>query len=1259
MQNVIGRIVQAGKPPVSQKGSTFSGNHWGRNTLLKSLLAAAVTGLVFCTFAEESRSLFHQPEADAERVAISQAEGGGLWFKTEKGRLLAGVSVEGRNADKTALAAAALNSPDFVDPDALCLQFDASQCLKENEDKVVVRLYGISEADAALCAGKPLHCELWAKASVDGAPCRLFLEGNDGKHYYKAVPLVANRKWTRLSLDIPLAPETLTKLWIRLDLSGRTIYTISSPSVFAGTNEEETSAAAADNLILNGGAENGWNAICVLDPASMANSRGELLNFAKDGFIQPPYSEWVLDDEVSYSGRYSFKGIHRSTTGAQSSLYFNPVPFEVGKPACFSIAMKADRKCRGGLGLFIANALAYGKSVALDTEWRRFSLFIPAWGSPVEGISKSGDVSTGYGCPLRLAYPRIDIPEGCDFIWLDDAAYAMAASAEPTHNDVSIRGGLDRGTTAYQPGETVRAVYEIENASSVPLELQLVFEGYNYFGELVSSVPAGSIRLSGGEIAGKNYDFKPTLLGPQNLILKVSCEKSGRIFSHSSYFGVFRRAEKLHPWFGENADPKPNAKTLSRYLKDFGIGSVRLWESYNHDLDRPLGFDDVSIYKGEGFYTLMCTGYGPTGEGALVPVDLAPYETYLAHLATEHKGEIDCYEILNEVNIWGARTPNPDPSKFTYMSVDRYVDTLAAAFKALKSADPSIRIGGPTTCHTDVAWTAGVLEKGGAKYLDIITEHPYRARPEMPDYERDIVSMKTVIEKYGGGLPVYADECGEIMPQAPDEITVSNKVRDSVARSVRMQLIAYANGVEKYFHFSANLQNVGSCWSILYLGNPAFPGDVRPNPYLYAVRSMQEHVDGAKPMGRIDVGSAFRCYALERDGKRILAFWKCQEEDRPSTVSFRLPVKDFRIFDIMGNPVAVEGDSFPVSPSPCYIETSMKLAELKALFTSASISGVGLPFSLGVSILGENSFAVNVENRINNPISGRLELTDETGVVEGAKTMEFKAVPPDAVSSLVFTTSSPIGIEPKPVKVRAVLEDASAFDVREFVLQAMLCPKAQPPVTLDGDLSDWPDSAKPVELKAVKATEALWKPEDEAIRGRTRVCWRDDGLYIAVEVDKRDFFPDATVKGPAELYKGDSLQVDFDPLKDGKVARGNETLFDDDDFEYDVGIFNGANTVYRRRASSARYDGLGKEIGLLKGEVEMAVRHVPGKTVYELKFPQSAISPFRLASGSSLRWDVIANLNNGEGRIGWLELTRGIGQCKSPGDFMEIILTEK
>ena len=190
---------------------------------------------------------------------------------------------------------------------------------------------------------------------------------------------------------------------------------------------------------------------------------------------------------------------------------------------------------------------------------------------------------------------------------------------------------------------------------------------------------------------------------------------------------------------------------------------------------------------------------------------------------------------------------------------------------------------------------------------------------------------------------------------------------------------------------------------------------------------------------------------------------------------------------------------------------------------------------------------------------------------------------------------------------------------------------------------------------AVKTKSEFWHETDKNITAELRTAWDDDNFYIGIVVNKPKFCQkEAAV---SNMWKGDSIQIGFDPMKN---APENSGKYGDDDFEYSVGLLRGENIVYRHHASSATYDSLQKYLGKVgQDEVKTSIKAANGRTVYELAFARRAISPFRLIKGQSMCWNVIVNLNNGEGRMGWLELTPGIGQKpKRPDQFMPVVLTD-
>ena len=178
----------------------------------------------------------------------------------------------------------------------------------------------------------------------------------------------------------------------------------------------------------------------------------------------------------------------------------------------------------------------------------------------------------------------------------------------------------------------------------------------------------------------------------------------------------------------------------------------------------------------------------------------------------------------------------------------------------------------------------------------------------------------------------------------------------------------------------------------------------------------------------------------------------------------------------------------------------------------------------------------------------------------------------------------------------------------------------------------------------------------------TVVAWvpfgAGDGVWHAEDFErifrqaaKHGFHPGG--ENVMNLWKGDGLQIAFDTMKNAqKMATG----YDDEDFEYDLAMFNGKPTVFRRKASLAYHDSLHKPLGVVE-DVALDIAHEGRRTIYTIKFSPQAVSPFRLDRGESMRFAVLANLCDGETRYGALETAPGIlVEGKWPYGFQEIVL---
>ena len=167
-----------------------------------------------------------------------------------------------------------------------------------------------------------------------------------------------------------------------------------------------------------------------------------------------------------------------------------------------------------------------------------------------------------------------------------------------------------------------------------------------------------------------------------------------------------------------------------------------------------------------------------------------------------------------------------------------------------------------------------------------------------------------------------------------------------------------------------------------------------------------------------------------------------------------------------------------------------------------------------------------------------------------------------------------------------------------------------------------------------------------------RSKWDSARLYLAFEVKKDGFHPVDT-HGESAAWLGDGIQFALDTI--ANAPKGTAGL-QDDDFEYLLSLYQGKPLLNRLAASASSYDSLSKSLGRTD-QGDCAIRRTADGVVYELALPPVSISPFKLLPGSATRFSFIVNMNDGEKRVGWIELTPGIGQQpKRPDQFMDMVL---
>lgn len=187
-----------------------------------------------------------------------------------------------------------------------------------------------------------------------------------------------------------------------------------------------------------------------------------------------------------------------------------------------------------------------------------------------------------------------------------------------------------------------------------------------------------------------------------------------------------------------------------------GMGYVRADFDTSKVLDLKSGEYDFSSYDSlfdeverRGF-RLLPIFYG-LERGC--PGDMAKYAEYLQTTLTHYRGRFPVVEIWNEPNL-AHYFRGADPAAYT--------KTLKAAYEAIKSADPSVRVMYAGVAGIPFDWIKASLEEGAGNYFDVMNVHPY-TQPRAPEglldvrleLLRDLMAQFNVADK-----PIWMSEMG-------------------------------------------------------------------------------------------------------------------------------------------------------------------------------------------------------------------------------------------------------------------------------------------------------------------------------------------------------------------------------------------------------------------------------------------------------------------------------------------------------------------
>jgi hypothetical protein len=611
-----------------------------------------------------------------------------------------------------------------------------------------------------------------------------------------------------------------------------------------------------------------------------------------------------------------------------------------------------------------------------------------------------------------------------------------------------------------------------------------------------------------------------------------------------------------------------------------------------------------------------------------------------------------------------------------------FVDLMRAAARGIRRTRPDavIMTPDPTNMYpgNGIREMESFIRAGMLEFCDVVAIHPYRPRPEEPDFDADTQALLTMLDRYGFAGEIWFTEGIYFTPYrlprfgleptrfsdfwrcGPFSYDIGTGERICAAYQMRMWLTAlkYARRVR---------QLTGGVKDRLLDMNRT------PRAVVWAPNTLGHLLGDASFVCDLDIGEDARGYLFE-DGEHrpVAVIWNTDpevddEKTAPTTCSVPFGNTHFEVFDAFGArlPMAEFADQ-PILPLPTFIRGRPGAVEaFRAAFAELRRpEGAPIPVAVRVTVRDQQSVVVALTNRRARPVD--LEAVVAIGTRAQRLDMQLKAretresvfpLSGDALRGI----STPVRVELDCEGRRSVIADEQIY--------VLAIPRAATPPVIDGDLSEWEDNLIPMPHRTVEfppsrkacgarldeflATPPVWRgPQDLSARFGWR--WDSDALYLAVEItDDVVAFPSASER----TYMFDSLQIYFDTAGDARSRR--EQGYDNNDWSFDIAASAPATEVWIERGQVPEWQLCFLRKGPAEGVRARCIKTDTGYT-WEIAFPADEIRPLRLEKGTVFGMALLINENDNDYRKRGLTLTPdGTEPHQNPHLYPAAVLMDK
>lgn len=928
-------------------------------------------------------------------------------------------------------------------------------------------------------------------------------------------------------------------------------------------------------------------------------------------FADPPgRTVWAVDDGIGRSGRRSARytvarGFH------PRMLCSRALAVEPGKPITVSYWARSDRP-GAGAHLFVSGVTWADFPVvrydAYTAEWQRFSATF-----------------TPKGPFLRVCLGDhwwADTARQVDGanIWFDDVQLEDGPAAGP-FSQLPMHACSDTGTAgqllalgAGRPGLAVR-VFNTSGAPAViatTVRIQDAQRRTLQEDSFSSTLPAWgaashALALEPGDVRGLLRVEMQLDGGGQRIV------RHGRVCLYEPITDVGRLRYGLRL-------EQPSVEQI-RALQPLGVSGS-------------LGFAPLADPAAEP--ALRTAGWmhitGPYVRG--FPFDFykqprpdaaawTAFSDWFAPIAAAHPGQM-WWKTFNEPNCGGHLATAAD-----------LVAGVAAIRARVKAVNPQAMILTPDPYNASrggQGWLEEFLAAGGARVVDAIAIHSYRARPEDPDLDQDIQGLIALKAKHGlGAAPILFTEGEGYQRYTVPEVGVS----PFGFWDWRMGTLGNDLGRSELTAAALMSRTLLACLKNdpvrLYLSWTDGDADEVPHATLASVNWLLARLRHATFAREFAIGDDLRAYLFTTpDQRSVAAVWSTSlPVDRGEKPGIDLDValpSGTEVRDFFGTPLpAAAGGRLRIDGHPTYLLGGPGSAErLAAALAAGNVDGLSTTMvDTTLRLDGAAGLAVAVRNRLTHPLRGALDVAVAGKAVDrAAMDLAAKQVVEQRVPLPPIAANRMVDI---PVAL-AFTEEGGSLNRREERLRRLAIPRLEQTVAIDGDDAEWAGvPAIDLDARARMAWGAAdpWKGVGD-LSARIRFGWRDDGLYLLAQVAD-DVHLQA--KSPEDAWRQDSLQLYVDLLADGRDRPGSGYDANDETFSVSA-AGGGPGRIWRDYTPEW-------QIGFVKhGPVDApcVVKRSGNVTTYELRLPAKELFPLAMKPGTAFGCALIVNDADGEER---------------------------